>query len=420
MVDTNPVRYSHANDAFAAKLDCNGALQWNTFLGGSDDDTCRAITVDGSGNVYVGGNSKATWQGSTAPRREYQENSDAFAAKLDSSGALVWNTFLGGSGADEGWGIDVDGSANVYLSGMSGNSWQGDDTPKRAHRSGYDAFAAMLSSSGDLQWNTFLGGEDSDYGRAIAVDGSGNVYVGGESRATWGEGEGVVTSNPIREYTSALDAFAAKLDSSGVLQWNTFLGAASDDYGRSIAVDADGSVYVGGSSWATWQGDSEPVRPHDAGSNLDAFAATLDSSGALQWSTFMGGTGSDQGFAIAVDDNGSVHLGGVGDAAWGAPVRTFETNNDAFAVKLGSDGSLPTQTSVEVEIALSAGWNMVSVPLELTDAACDAVFPPPTWWPSTPGIRSPSRTPCPPPSSPKWATGSPSRRTRQSPYREHP
>ncbi len=129
---------------------------------------------------------------------------------------LTWNTFLGGSGSDIGTAIAVDGGGNVYVAGGSDTTW---GTPVLADNAGNNAFAAKLNSSGVLQWNTFLGGSGSDVATAIAVDGSGNMYVAGFSTATWGA--------PVRAYSTGYDAFAAKLNStSGVLQWNTFLGGS--------------------------------------------------------------------------------------------------------------------------------------------------------------------------------------------------
>ena len=155
-------------------------LEWNTFLGGSGIDVGFAIAVDASGNVYVGGESTATWG---SPLQAHSGEADAFAAKLDSSGALVWNTFLGGSGGDASTAIAVDASGNVYVGGYSNATW---GSPLRPHSGGWDAFAAKLDASGALVWNTFLGSSGDDWGLAIAVDASGNVYVGGYSFATWG------------------------------------------------------------------------------------------------------------------------------------------------------------------------------------------------------------------------------------------
>jgi hypothetical protein len=91
---------------------------------------------------------------------------------------LTWNTFLGGSGNDDGYAFAVDSSGNVYVTGKSFATW---GSPVRAYNASSDVFAAKLNSSGSLTWNTFLGGSDYDFGYAIAVDGSGNVYVAGSS-----------------------------------------------------------------------------------------------------------------------------------------------------------------------------------------------------------------------------------------------
>jgi outer membrane protein assembly factor BamB len=331
-----PVRaYTAGSDVFTAKLDSSGALQWNTFLGGSSDDfDSGGITVDTSGNVYVAGYSDAATWGS--PVRAYTQYLDGFAAKLDSSsGTLQWNTFLGGNSFDWCYGIAVDGSGNVYVAGQSGVTW---GSPVRAFTSGYDGFAAKLDSSGALQWNTFQGGSSvDDYSTGVTVDTSGNVYVAGASIVTWG--------SPVRAYTAGRDVFTAKLDSSGALQWNTFLGGSGDDYDSGgIAVDTSGNVYVAGYSTATWQGTSPPVRAYAA--NNDVFAAKLDSSGALQWNTFLGSNGDEASNGIAVDGSGNVYVAGQGGATWGSPVRAFTIGGppDVFAAKLNSSGALQWNT----------------------------------------------------------------------------
>jgi hypothetical protein len=319
----SPVRpYAGSLDAFAAKLDGSGALQWNTFLGSASYDDGWAIAVDTSGNVYVTGTSYATWGSPVRPYSGYYE--DAFAAKLNESGVLQWNTFMGGSESDYGRGIAVDTNGNVYVTGYSGASW---GSPVRPIAGAFDAFAAKLNNNGALQWNTFLGSLTSDSGWAIAVDSSGNVYVAGWSGLTWG--------SPVRTFAGGRDAFVAKLNGSGALQWNTFLGSSSDDVSNAIAVDTSGNVYVAGYSGASW---GSPVRPF--GGNCDAFVAKLNGSGALQWNTFLGGSDYDFGNAIAVDMSGNVYVAGDSPASWGSPVRPYAGSLDAFAAKLDGSGAL--------------------------------------------------------------------------------
>ncbi len=327
--------HSAGFDAFAAKLDASGALVWNTFLGGSDQDFGYAIAVDASGNVYVGGVSDATWG---SPLQAHSGiGYDAFAAKLDASGALAWHTFLGGSQDDLGRSIAVDASGNVYVGGSSWATW---GSPLQSHNGfGYDAFAAKLGASGALVWHTFLGGSGFEHCLSIAVDASGNVYMGGSSTATWG--------SPVVAHSGIKDAFAAKLDASGALAWNTFLGGSEDDYGRSIAVDASGNVYVGGSSVGTW---GSPLQAH-SGIGDEAFAAKLDASGALVWHTFLGGSGSapapdafEGAYGIAVDASGYVYVGGACGATWGSPVQAHSGGEDAFAAMLDASGALTWNT----------------------------------------------------------------------------
>jgi len=309
--------YAGEKDAFVAKLDASGALQWNTFLGSADeDDDGNGIAVDGSGNLYIVGTSDATWG---SPLNPFAGGfSDAFVARLDSGGALSWLTFLGGTAADAGNGIALDNDGNVYVVGQSGGTW---GSPIDPYPGGwYAPFVAKLSSSGALQWSTFWGAGGLDEGRGIAIDGSGNVYVVGVCYATWG--------SPVNPYTGGTEACAAKLDTDGARQWNTFLGSAGSDSGFDIAVDGSGNVFVVGESSASW---GTPVCPHGGVSSNDAFAARLNGSdGVRRWNTFMGFTNTSSGLGVAVDKIGYAYV--VGESKEGSVF------SDAYLAQLDADG----------------------------------------------------------------------------------
>ena len=330
----------HAGDleVFVAKLSSSGTREWHTFLGSTDAEFSGPIAADREGNVYVVGSGPATWgdpinphAGSTGGGR------DVFVAKLNSSGTLQWHTFLGSPSDDWGSFVDLDGNGNIYVTGYSWATW---GAPHNPHAGSWDTFVAKLNGSGTRQWNTFLGSGLNDMGKAVTVDGAGNIYVAGTSFAAWGA--------PLNPFAGGSDAFVAKLNSSSVRQWHTFLGSASDDTGNGVGVDGSGNVYVVGQSNATW---GMPVNPY-AGS-WDAFAAKLDSSGARQWHTFLGSAGDDeipnqnsQSAGLVLYGNAGVYLAGFSAATWGTPVNPHAGSWDAFAAKLNSSGARQWHTFV--------------------------------------------------------------------------
>ncbi|MGZ8840218.1 MAG: SBBP repeat-containing protein [Candidatus Aminicenantales bacterium] len=305
-------------DVFVAKLDANGSLLWNTFLGGPDNDIGYGIAVDTNGNVYINGFSKTTWDSPILP---YSALEDGFVAKLAANGSLLWNTFLGGPGYDRGQGrIVVDADGNSYVTGQSNASW---GTPVTPYAGGWDGYAAKLDTNGSLQWSTFVGGSSNEYGLGIALDKDGNPYVSGYNYAVGG----------------VQDAFVARLNAGGSLQWNTPFGGPGWDMGSDIVVDGSGNSCVAGRSGAAW---GTPVNPFAGGD--DVLVAKLDANGSLLWHTFLGGSGNDIGSGIALDARGNVYVTGDSGTTWGWPASPFAGGRDAFAARLDSDGSLRFNT----------------------------------------------------------------------------
>ena len=345
-----PVRaYSGGYDAMAVKLSTSGILLWNSYMGGGANDFTNGIAIDSANNVYVVGYSNMTWG---TPVREYYGRNDAFVAKLDAAGVLVWNTFLGGTGDEYGNAITVDrGTGHVFVAGSSTAGWV--TAPVQAYHAGSDGFAAELDGTGALLWNTFIGGSGNEYAYGIARDGAGMLYVIGTGTASWG-------ANIVRIYTDANDAWAAKLNSGGVYMWNTFLGGSGSDgaYGVALTSGATPNVIVVGSSGATW--GNSPV--HGYVGNGDGFVASVNSfTGALNWHTFLGGSGGDSATAVAVDASNAIYVAGSSAVAWGTPVRPYTAGLDAFVVKLNAAGGLVwltflggSSTDYLAAIALSA------------------------------------------------------------------
>jgi hypothetical protein len=308
-------------DIFVAMLNSSGVLQWNTFLGGSDDDVGVGIAVDKSGNIYVAGYSESTWGSPINPFLGLHRN--VFVAKLNPSGILQWNSFLCGDVDEPAVGIVTDGIGNIFIIGDSFSTW---GSPLNTFAGDEDVFVAKMSSNGVIKWNTFLGGSNDDYGYGIVLDFSGNIYVTGSSESTWG--------SPLNTFAGFEDAFVAKLNPSGVRQWNTFLGGNNEDSGIGIAVDGSGNIFVTGRSGSTW---GNPLNPFSGGYK-DGFVAGLNSIGTLQWNMFLGGSNEDFSCGIAVDVIGNIYVTGLSGGSWGSPVNSFKGTTDAFVARLNSSG----------------------------------------------------------------------------------
>ncbi len=320
--------YSGAYDAYIAKLDPNGNLVWNTFMGSAWDDYAYGLAVDGNGNVYVTGEAGGDWSCAPTPCTVSPYNDvDSFVARLDTDGTLVWITFSGGTGAENGSAIALDAAGNVYVSGSSTATW---GLPKSAYAGGTsDAFAAAYDLNGGSIWNTFLGGTGSDFGAGIAVDGNGDTFVSGFSDGSWG--------SPVQAHAGLDDGFAARLDSLGNRAWNTFLGGAGTDAASAILADDLGNLYVTGTSGATW---GSPVRAYSALD--DGFTAGLAAAnGTLNWNTFQGGNGTDATAHVVLDGNGDLFVTGQSTASWGNPVQSYAGGaSDCSLAKLSSTGGL--------------------------------------------------------------------------------
>lgn len=311
-------------DAFVARLNANGSLRWNTFMGGASNDNAYGVAIDTSGNVYVAGESHGAWGQPVNPPSSSLTNQEVFVAKLNANGARLWNTFMGNrNGADYARAIAFAGS--VYVAGYSMNGW---GSPVRAHSGDWygDGFAAKLNpDNGARNWNTFLGGAGTDECRGIA-SAAGKVYVTGYSYVGWG--------TPVSPWPGNSDnIFVSRLTTNGGLVWNTFLGGGNweDDKGHAIAATDDGKIFVAGESRYSW---GTPAHPHENG--YDGFAAELNSNGAVVWNTFLGDDDTDYAFGIAARGN-TVYVVGESHVTyydWGTPIRPGSSSYDAWVVTL--------------------------------------------------------------------------------------
>jgi hypothetical protein len=334
------------SNAFVTKLNPTGsALLYSTYLGGSSNDGGADIAVDSSGNAYVTGGTDSIDFPATpgAFQTTFGGNRDAFATKLNATGSgLVYSTYLGGSDEDFGTSITVDELGSAYLAGLAG-SVDFPTTPGAFQTtSPGSGFVTKISPSGSaLVYSTYLGsptmgGTTSPGG--IALDGLGNVYVTGLTSAP----DFPTTAGAFQQVLRGSgNVYVSKLNPTGsALVYSTFLGGTNFDSGQSVAVDTSGNAYITG---GTTSSDFPTVNPLQATlrGNENPFVTRLNPAGsALVYSTYLGGSGGDEGDGIAVDSSGNVYVIGVTASTDFPTVNPLQANNaggdDAFVAKLST------------------------------------------------------------------------------------
>jgi uncharacterized protein (TIGR03437 family) len=237
-------------------------------------------------------------------------NSDAFVAKLNPAGsALVYSSYLGGSGDDGATGIAIDSAGNAYLSGVTFSANFPVAVPIQSNNRGSaDAFVAKLASNGGtLLYSTYLGGGGDDFGTGIALDTQGGVNLTGFT----GSPNFPVVSAAQRIFGGRIDAFLTRLNPAGAaLVSSTFLGGAGRDMGMALAVDAQGNTYVAGETDST-DFASAGAPQAAAGGLRDGFVAKLPASGgAFEYRSLHGGSGEDTVMGIVIDGAGNLYLAG--------------------------------------------------------------------------------------------------------------
>jgi hypothetical protein len=317
-------------------------LTQSTYLGGNGTDEGSSIAVDAAGNIYVGGftdSSNFPLVNAAQPGFGGGQQ-DGFVAKFTPSGALVYSTYIGGSGQDNCTGIAVDGAGNAYVTGFTNST----DFPTRnalqtTNRGLFDGFVAKLDRAGSLIYSTYLGGGLGDHGSSISVDSSDNIYVAG------------ITTSPDFPLANALqtahggtaDAFVAKLNASGTrLVYSTYMGGAGIDGASSLAVDPSGSAFVTGVTTSPNFPTNRPLQTR-IGGLFDAFVAKLNASGGqMIYSTYLGGGGEDRALRIGLDNQGNGYITGDTNSANFPTVNAAQATSgggpDAFVTKISAAG----------------------------------------------------------------------------------
>ena len=355
-------------DVMLGKFTSNGALVWMTYYGGAGANECNSIAVDKMNNIVVAGSTSATTNIATpgafltaAPGSGNTGN--AFLAKFDNEGVLLWGTYYGGGLSEVFYGVAIDSNNNIIAGGTS-CSFTGVATPNTYQPTNYNnpssytptPLLVKFDENGNRIWGTYYGGKGGGGISALAIDKAGNIFATGGSTAT----ERITTPGCYQNSLSENNIgsiFISKFSGDGLLKWGTYYGLGGQGgYGYCITIDQLSNVYVGGETTCTSNiataGAIQMSCGDQGGLFGDGFIAKLDSNGALKWGTYCGGYTND--FLTGIYCNGS-------DALWctgafgsltpfitqGAYQSTFPgtpsgigTGCDVFVVKLSVNGQL--------------------------------------------------------------------------------
>ena len=321
-----------SNDILVAKYNSSGTIQWQRTLGAGGNDKGVGVALDSSNNVYVAG----LINNSSSGRYE------GLIVKYNNSGAIQWQRMLGISNAHSFFnGVGIDSSDNVYVSGRTNGAGQGSN----------DFLIAKYNSSGTIQWQRVLGSsaQEVDSENSIAVDGSGNVYIGGYTNANG---------------TGNSQMLLAKYNSSGTLQWQVYQGADRFKGIEGIALDSSGNVYVVGES-----------QENPSWSYYSLFVVKYNSSGIFQWQRRLhdDSANTTQGRGITVDSSGNVYVGGYSNTGAGAIIAKYNSSGtiqwqryltrsstgvaEAYDLSVDNSGNLYVTGYQNIVSSGSGDWN---------------------------------------------------------------
>jgi hypothetical protein len=384
---------SYAADAFVAELNSGGSnLIYSTYLGGEAPDAAYGIAVDSSGDAYVTGFTYSTnfpaanaVQNHLACINSFDVNANAFVSEItNGGGALVFSTYLGGTNFDTGKGIAVDANGFIYVTGFTSstnfpttnyisqvigtNSYNGHFLGGATNNlnSASDAFVTKYFPSGsNYVYSTFLGGSFNDGANAIAVDGSGAYVTGWTISANFPDTVatnviGNQLTNNLSGFIITTNAFLTKITNSigtsAGIAYSAVFGGNAGDIGNGVAVDASGDAFVVGSTTSTSSNfptadTSGFLRPtNSGGSDVFVTAFNADASAVL-YSAYLGGSGNDFGYGIAVDSSTNVYVAGQTSSLTNfVTASAFQKNlngaNDAFLAKISVQSPAPPALAI--------------------------------------------------------------------------
>ena len=331
------------NDGFIAKFTESGTRIWSTYFGSDSTDDANKIVCDGAGNVYVSGVTKSP--SGIATSGSWQTvygggNTDCFLAKFNTSGSLLWSTYMGGEGTEQAAALALDSYGHVYIGGntTSTTNIATAGSASTTLNGSSDGFISRFSSEGSLERSTYYGGEGQDYIQAAAAENSG-LYICGTTSST----TNISLASRYQDHYGggSTDGFIARMDTSLSLIWSTYFGDTGDDELYGLALNAHGGIGISGFTNSTDRISTPSAWQTNLLGTHNTCVAVFDETGQLHWASYYGGTGETRSVGAIADTAGSIYLTGFTNsptniATTGAYQSAVGGAYDTYIAKFGA------------------------------------------------------------------------------------
>jgi hypothetical protein len=323
---------------------------FSTYFGGNQFDEIKSVCVDVNKNSYVIGNTYSNDLPITLGliNDTASGNYDVFLAKFDSCGALIWSTYFGGIGYESAEKMEITHDGNIVFCGYTTSV----TTPttlgcfQQNNNGGYDCYLTKITPNGLIVWSTFFGKSGGDFAFDLKIDAVDNIIIGGTSTST------NLYTTPFSfqpNHKGNTDAFIARFSKNGLLKWCTYYGGAGSEDIHALAVDLNCNIVGVGESFSNNLNTSVGAFQSINEGASDTYIIKLDSTCTRVFSTYLGGSGSDDAWGLVCDSLNNIYVAGhTNSNDFDTTAFTYQTTHnggiDCYLTKWSPTGTLVKST----------------------------------------------------------------------------